>query len=317
MMQHMLILHGLPACGKSTYREQLMANFPGRFGYVNFDELRHADPNWVWTPEGERVMQAQAFQNGVVILGGGQDLIVDNTNLNPKTLERWRKLAEKYNVEWEMQYFTTPIDECIRRNNLRTGWQHVPRPVIERMALFSNLLDIPKDKKLVLVDMDGTLADCEHRRHFLEIKDCIMCLSTGCSPNGYNDCSYCNGRGHTKKNWDGFYSDCISDPPVEPILKWVKALGDDPDFLVCIVSGRPTDKAGNQTVDWLAKYEVPYDRIFMRAARDHRPDYMVKQQILDRLPKNQIAFVIDDRQQVVDMWRRNQLTVYQVAEGNF
>lgn len=316
-MQKMLILHGLPACGKSTYRKELMEREPGVWGYVNFDELRHADPNWVWTPQGERDMQDTAFSLAYVILAGGQDLIVDNTNLNPKTLNRWVQFAEKHNVEWETVYFKTPLDECIRRNALRTGWQHVPRPVIERMALFGGLLDLPTDKKLVLVDMDGTLADCEHRRHFLEIRDCLMCVGTGCAKDGETDCTYCKGRGHTKKNWDGFYGDCISDPPVESILTWVKALGDDPDFLVCIVSGRPTDRAGNQTVAWLEKHNVPYDRIFMRAARDHRPDYMVKQEILDRLPKSQIAFCIDDRDQVVSMWRRNGLTVYQVAEGNF
>ena len=287
----MLILQGLPACGKSTYRESLLKEEPGVWGYVNFDELRHSDPNWTWTPQSEKAIQDIAFQTGLEILYSGQNLIVDNTNLNHKTLTRWVQLAKKLDVLCEVKFFATPLDECIRRNNERTGWQHVPRPVIERMALFSNLLDIPKDKKLVLVDMDGTLADCEHRRHFL--------------------------TDNPKKDWDGFYRDCISDPPVELILKWVKALGEDHDFLVCVVSGRPLDKAGNQTVAWLEKHEVPYDRIFMRAARDHRPDYMVKQEILDKLPKNQIAFAIDDRQQVVDMWRRNGITVYQVAEGNF
>ena len=33
--------------------------------------------------------------------------------------------------------------------------------------------------------------------------------------------------------------------------------------------------------------------------------------------KNDIFAVFDDRQQVVDMWRANGLTCFQVAEGDF
>lgn len=315
-MQRMLILHGLPACGKSTYRKGLMENWPGQWHYINWDEIRHSDPGWVYTRKAEKEIQEASFAAAEELLRLGHDLIIDNTNLNPKTSRRWMELGLKHGVYVETKFFDTPLDECIRRNELRTGWENVPRPVIERMALFNGKIDF-SNKKLVLVDMDRTLADCEHRRHFLDIRDCLMCLGTGFNQSGEEDCIHCKGTGHTKKNWDGFYSDCISDPPVESILTWVKALGDDPDFMVCIVSGRPTDKAGRETVAWLEKHNVPFDRIFMRAAADHRPDYMVKQEILDRLPKNQIAFAIDDRNQVVEMWRRNGLTVYQVAEGNF
>jgi hypothetical protein len=56
----------------------------------------------------------------------------------------------------------------------------------------------------------------------------------------------------------------------------------------------------------------------MRKDGDFRADYIVKQEILDaHIPKDRVLFVLDDRQQVVDMWRRNGLMCFQVAEGNF
>jgi hypothetical protein len=56
----------------------------------------------------------------------------------------------------------------------------------------------------------------------------------------------------------------------------------------------------------------------MRKDGDFRADNVVKQEILDaHIDKDRVLFVLDDRQQVVDMWRRNGLTCFQVAEGNF
>jgi len=59
--------------------------------------------------------------------------------------------------------------------------------------------------------------------------------------------------------------------------------------------------------------------LFMRPDGDFRADNIVKQEIYDThiKGKHDVLFVMDDRQQVVDMWRRNGLTCFQVAEGNF
>ncbi len=52
---------------------------------------------------------------------------------------------------------------------------------------------------------------------------------------------------------------------------------------------------------------------------DRRPDYEVKEEMLQKIrdcgldPK--VAF--EDRNQVVDMWRRNGLICYQVANGAY
>ena len=92
-------------------------------------------------------------------------------------------------------------------------------------------------------------------------------------------------------------------------------------YIICIVSGRPIRflelEVGKQTVAWLKENGVRYDHIFMRQSADKRDDTIVKKEILDKLPKDRVAYVLDDRSSVVKMWREAGLTCLQVAEGNF
>src|SRR3954465_46256 len=71
----------------------------------------------------------------------------------------------------------------------------------------------PADKQLVLVDMDGTLADVSHRLHHV--------------------------RGGKRKNWKRFFEEMVSDRPNEVVAEWVRGL--EPDYAVIIVSGRPAN----------------------------------------------------------------------------
>ncbi len=142
------------------------------------------------------------------------------------------------------------------------------------------------ERKLVLVDMDGTLADVSHRLHHI--------------------------RGG-KKNWKAFFRGMDDDPPSTIVLEWVRNL--EPEYDVVIVTGRPEQYRGN-TEAWLRKHGVKYAELLMRRDGDHRPDYTVKRELLSRLPKERVAFVIDDRPSVCEMWRSCGLKVYQVAVGD-
>ena len=57
----------------------------------------------------------------------------------------------------------------------------------------------------------------------------------------------------------------------------------------------------------------------MRADKDQRPDNIIKGEILDMFRKEgrDIAFAVDDRQQVVDMWRENGVLCLQCDVGDF
>lgn len=109
------------------------------------------------------------------------------------------------------------------------------------------------------------------------------------------------------------------DLPNPPVLQLAQALAAHPgvDRLV-ITSGR-NESARRGTEAWLAFNEVPFDAMYLRADADQRRDDVIKEEILDReiLPRYQVLGVVDDRQQVVDMWRRRGLTCLQAAPGDF
>lgn len=151
-------------------------------------------------------------------------------------------------------------------------------------------------KNTIICDLDGTLADCTHRRHYVETKP---------------------------KNWDAFYAGVKDDQVNLPVAHLLETYLTHRDVLInrtrlIFCTGRPR-RCGADTVKWLMKVGIhTYHALYMRADGDFRADYIVKQEMLDKhIDKDRVLFVLDDRQQVVDMWRRNGLTCFQVAPGNF
>lgn len=148
-------------------------------------------------------------------------------------------------------------------------------------------------KDVIVCDLDGTLANCEHRVHHVQNKP---------------------------KNWNAFYAGVREDEVNVPVLFVLDAfLNREPiPFELIFCSGRP-ERCRADTENWLREVcHITDFTLLMRKDGDFRADYIVKQEILDNaIPKDRVLFVLDDRQQVVDMWRRNGLTCFQVAEGNF
>ncbi len=87
---------------------------------------------------------------------------------------------------------------------------------------------------------------------------------------------------------------------------------------IIIVSGRK-DECYQATLHWLHDNRVPFDYLYMRKSGDIREDSIVKLEIyVDKIvPFNNIDFVLDDRNRVVDMWRGIGLKCLQVAPGDF
>jgi len=128
---HVIITRGLPASGKSTWvREFLRDN--GEYRRWNNDDF-----NMMVTGQSFGRMTAQeianhrrAFISNVTSLG--LPLILDNTNLNPYTVDEFHEETANPDYEVEIKEFRTSLEECLRRNERRDEW--VPPEVIERMA---------------------------------------------------------------------------------------------------------------------------------------------------------------------------------------
>lgn len=87
---------------------------------------------------------------------------------------------------------------------------------------------------------------------------------------------------------------------------------------VIIMSGRD-EVCRPETELWLKKHNINYDKLVMRVADDNRKDSVIKWELYQKHvePFYDIEFVLDDRNQVVKMWREQGLKCLQVAEGDF
>ena len=100
-----------------------------------------------------------------------------------------------------------------------------------------------------------------------------------------------------------------------PVAELYLALWSSTSFECVLVSGRP-EEYRPVTEQWLTWNEIPFNRLLMRRAKDNRKDAIVKEEILRQLLSDgaEIAFAVDDRQSVVDMWRSNGITCFQCAQ---
>lgn len=162
------------------------------------------------------------------------------------------------------------------------------RPLQKALTKSFKVTDMKlKDKVPCYVfDLDGTLCNVSHRRQWVATQP---------------------------KNWDAWNAGISGDVPNAPVLDVLHTLSGS--FRIVIVSGRGSEYRV-QTEEWLKKYRISYDNLYMRAAGDFRADDEIKSELADQVEKTyQIVGVFDDRKKVVDMWIKRGLFVFDVAQG--
>ena len=145
-------------------------------------------------------------------------------------------------------------------------------------------------KNAIIVDLDGTLANCDHRVHHLQ--------------------------GSTK-DWGQFYAGLADDE----LNSWCKELMEamhDKGCKILIVTGRDV-RYKEETKTWLEKHNIFYHYLYMRDEDDRRSDSLIKKEIYKEEieEKYHVVFVVDDRKSVVEMWRDIGLPCLQCDWGEF
>ncbi len=178
---------------------------------------------------------------------------------------------------------------------------------------------------MIIFDLDGTLANCEHRRHFVQEPEKYVYETHGNSINRSTTKEWENW----KPNWPAFYEACGKDKPIKPVVEmWNNyeveiSVGRDN---MMIWSGR-CESVRDKTLHWLDEnlYGLGlkwWDKVLkMRPIGDNTPDDVLKERWLDEkyeedrwARKDDIDFVFDDRPKVVRMWRRRGIFVFNCAQ---
>lgn len=283
-MKKLIMLRGLPGSGKSTWAKAQVTGSPNSYKRINKDDLRSMLDCGHWSRDAEKFIVSVRDILITASLADGKHVLVDDTNFAPVHEARLRQLARENGAVFEIKDFDTPLDECIANDlkRLASVGEKVIRKMYDqylRKAATPPVFDSSLPTAIIC-DLDGTLAHLNGR-----------------NPYDASTCEY----------------DKLS-VPVAAILTKFSATAK-----VVFVSGR-TDEYYNQTEAWLLGYGISYyEALFMRPTGDTRKDAIVKEEIYHREieGKYNVLFVLDDRNQVVDMWRSLGLTCLQVAEGNF
>lgn len=154
----------------------------------------------------------------------------------------------------------------------------------------------------IILDLDGTVADCRHRQHFAQAGE-----------------------------WDDFHKRCEHDATFSAVADLVRTLnnttttgaGIDADVIEFVALTGRTEDYRKQTIDWLQNHDLFVDHLLMRQSNDFKSDVEMKIELLElhygskEKVLSSVWFVLEDRDKVVDGLRNYGLEVWQVRPGGY
>lgn len=277
-MSKLLLLKGLPACGKTTYAKELVNKGWKR---VNKDDMRLMIDGGKWSRANEKEILNQERRLVEYFLKGGFNVVVDDTNFAHE--RTWQEEALRAGAEFEIKFFDVPVMECVERDSKR-GDKSVGAKVIFRMYdqyLRPKPVEWSENKQNCYVfDVDGTLAKMNGRNPY----DYSLVHTDTVNHNVAMIARLLAQSGLPIIILSGRTDDCKFET-----LKWLydNNIPHDAIFM---------RKTGDNRNDAIVKRELYEDNL---------------------KEKYNVLAIFDDRNRVVDMWRALGLTCLQVEYGNF
>lgn len=289
-MPRITILIGPPGSGKSTLAKAYEAK-----GFVRISQDDQG--------KGHMGLFLEALEQR-------KDIVVDRMNFDKQQRDRYRLPAKGEGYHISFHEVISPKSICFNRCNQRTEHPTIKNEIHARSALetfFSKYEELTQEElnfeyiresyrqlerpPAIMVDLDGTLCNLNHRLHFV--------------------------RGEGKKDWKSFFESMVEDTLYEDVMSALVAEHQRGTQIV-LCSGRPDNYRGH-TEDWLKKNMVPYTDLVMRPRNNYKSDDITKAMLYryEIAPFFEVKYVLDDRDQVVNKWRSMGLTCFQVRPGDF
>lgn len=301
-MANLVIMKGVPASGKSTRARELVQQGYKRF---NRDDMRAMMDSSKWSGENESyITEMQHYMIGRA-LRKGFNVVCDDTNLNVKVEHALRKIAAKNNAGVQVIFIDTPLKECLARDAARAN--PVGEDVVRRYHKMVSSGSFQVENHISAQEYE----QCQPPAYDPTLPWCILVDIDGTLAHNYGH------RGFY--DWHKVGGDSVDNIIAGVVDKYYAWNGTGNQVFVVVMSGRDA-VCRPETEDWLYRNDIAYHEFYMRAEGDSRKDSIVKRELFDNHIRGRynVLFVLDDRNQVVDMWRNELgLTCLQVAEGDF
>lgn len=280
-MLQVIVTRGLPASGKSTWSKNVIDKNPNSYKRINKDDLRAMLDNDKHSTDMEKFILKVRDSLILLALQEGKHVIVDDTNLADKHIERIKQLIHGKAQLIIKDFTDVPLETCIKQDLKRSKsvGEKVIRDLynqyLRKIEVYNENKNLPK---AIIVDVDGTLAIMNNRSPF---------------------------------DWNKVGEDLCN----ETIKNIVNNYNGDK---VIIMSGRDS-VCRDLTIQWLKVNNIKFDEIFMREQGNMEKDSIVKRRLFEQNVRGKyyVEYVLDDRSTVVETWREMGLICLQVAEGNF
>lgn len=290
-MKKIIVLQGPPASGKSTWaRDTAKAGTP--YVIVNRDSIREARGEY-WIPEQENYISDLEEFGVRSAVNRGLIPIIDATNLNPKTIQKWNDLAKELNCEIEFKTFYVPYKEALERDKGRS--RPVGEKVLKRFYTQYFHEDFVKEvgydnvpirnhngrTNCVVFDLDGVVAHHQGRLPF---------------------------------DWNKLETD-LCDSRCQELIKQFNLLA----IKIIFLTGRP-ESVRTATEKWIRK-NIPGINftLLMRDSLDPRSGEIVKKELWKECvePNYNTLCVFEDSNKCADMWRDLGLLTCQVYKNDY
>lgn len=326
-----ILTHALPGAGKTTWAEQQVSQSPEFRVRVNRDDIREelfGKDYSKGSPIKEKENQVTEVQTERITreLKAGKTVYIDDTNLNPRAIQGINNIAKRNNAKIEQKYFDVPVEVCKERNLKRSqeGGRFVPPHVIDQMAAKAydkkghlNKFIISETGQVFITPqkteggkmVDFYNAKAEHENPLNGKAIVLVDLDGTLAHNAADAQKYFSGP---KKDYPSFFKS-IKDAKVnENVVQLTKKMRQD-GLNIVVLSGR-SDEYAFEALSFIERSGIPASRVILKNGKDGRPDTEFKSEVLENLKKEGFIPVhsIDDRPRVIDMWKKNGITVTEV-----
>lgn len=303
-MSKLLILVGAPGSGKSTFARYFLRT-EDNWIRVNRDDFRLMQfGDSLMIPFYEERISKMVEASVLTLLKSDTNVIIDATNTSLRTIEDMIHTYTEY-ADISFKVFDLPVNELVKRCDKRyeeTG-KFISKSVVERNV--ANLKHTLEKFDFAPIPRKVQVATTSYATQDKNLPKAVICDLDG-------TLSLLNGR--DPYNAATCDNDLLNEP-VAAALKMAKQQG----YQVILLSGRE-DKFREPTVRFLDKHQIGYDLLLMRTSNDFRKDNIIKRELFEGEIQGKyfVEFLLDDRNQVVDMWRKDlHLPCFQVNYGDF
>ena len=303
-MSKLLILVGAPGSGKSTFARYFLRT-EDNWIRVNRDDFRLMQfGDSLMIPFYEERISKMVEASVLTLLKSDTNVIIDATNTSLRTIQEMIHTYTEY-ADISFKVFDLPVDELVKRCDKRyeeTG-KFISKSVVERNV--ANLKHTLEKFDFAPIPRKVQVATTSYATQDKNLPKAVICDLDG-------TLSLLNGR--DPYNAATCDNDLLNEP-VAAALKMAKQQG----YQVILLSGRE-DKFREPTVRFLNKHQIGYDLLLMRTSNDFRKDNIIKRELFEGEIQGKyfVEFLLDDRNQVVDMWRKDlHLPCFQVNYGDF